>query len=74
MHRKRKGPKSTRAGCLLCKPHKHERASGGKTVRTPQEHRAVLRTAEELEEVRAAVDEHQEARRHAAMGYRASEE
>jgi hypothetical protein len=21
---KRKGPKSTRAGCLLCKPHKHQ--------------------------------------------------
>ena len=28
-HHKRKGPKSTRAGCLLCKPHKrqgHKRA------------------------------------------------
>jgi len=23
-HLKRKGPKSTRAGCLLCKPHKHQ--------------------------------------------------
>lgn len=22
MHHKRKGPKSTRAGCLICKPHK----------------------------------------------------
>ena len=22
--RKRKGPKSTRAGCLFCKPHKHQ--------------------------------------------------
>jgi hypothetical protein len=21
---KRKGPKSTRSGCLLCKPHKHQ--------------------------------------------------
>ena len=21
---KRKGPKSTRAGCLLCQPHKHQ--------------------------------------------------
>jgi len=21
---KRKGPKSTRAGCLLCRPHKHQ--------------------------------------------------
>jgi hypothetical protein len=23
-HHKRKGPKSTRAGCLMCKPHKHQ--------------------------------------------------
>lgn len=23
-HHKRKGPKSTRAGCLLCKPYKHQ--------------------------------------------------
>ena len=23
-HHKRKGPKSTRAGCMLCKPHKHQ--------------------------------------------------
>ncbi len=25
-HHKRKGPKSTRAGCLLCKPHKRQGA------------------------------------------------
>jgi hypothetical protein len=24
MHHKRKGPKSTRSGCLLCKPHKRQ--------------------------------------------------
>ncbi len=24
MNHKRKGPKSTRAGCLLCKPHKRQ--------------------------------------------------
>lgn len=23
-HHKRKGPKSTRAGCMLCKPHKRQ--------------------------------------------------
>ena len=23
-HHKRKGPKSTRSGCLLCKPHKRQ--------------------------------------------------
>jgi hypothetical protein len=26
MNFKRKGPKSTRAGCLLCKPHKRQGA------------------------------------------------
>ncbi len=26
MHHKRKGPKSTRAGCLMCKPHKRQGA------------------------------------------------
>jgi len=26
MHHKRKRPKSRRAGCLFCKPHKHEGA------------------------------------------------
>lgn len=24
MHFKRKGPKSTRSGCLMCKPHKRQ--------------------------------------------------
>ena len=39
MHHKRKKPKSTRAGCLLCKPHKrqgscrHERAKPSDRVR-----------------------------------------
>jgi hypothetical protein len=27
-HHKRKGPKSTRAGCMLCKPHKHQAEHG----------------------------------------------
>jgi len=30
MHHKRKRPKHKRAGCLMCKPHKHERKHGGK--------------------------------------------
>jgi hypothetical protein len=29
-HHKRKKPKSSRAGCLLCKPHKHQRAKDKK--------------------------------------------
>lgn len=39
MHHKRKRPKSTRAGCLLCKPHKrqgsclHQRAKPSDRVR-----------------------------------------
>jgi len=36
MKHKRKGPKSTRAGCLLCKPHKHQ----AEDRRTPQERKA----------------------------------
>jgi hypothetical protein len=34
MHHKRKGPKSTRAGCLLCKPHKRQ----GAPLRSRQRH------------------------------------
>ncbi|MBK8198588.1 MAG: hypothetical protein IPK75_09470 [Acidobacteria bacterium] len=30
---KRKGPKSTRAGCLLCKPHKRQGAKCTHTFR-----------------------------------------
>lgn len=42
MHFKRKGPKSTRAGCLLCKPHKrqgckHERHSVEKRLQSARE-------------------------------------
>ncbi len=32
MHHKRKGPKSTRSGCLWCKPHKHQREGKGKRM------------------------------------------
>lgn len=35
-HHKRKGPKSTRAGCLLCHPQKHQ----AEDRRTVQEKRA----------------------------------
>jgi hypothetical protein len=28
MNHKRKGPKSTRAGCLMCKPNKHQANKG----------------------------------------------
>ena len=41
---KRKGPKSTRAGCLLCKPHKRQ----GVDAPTRQEQRARDIEAEEM--------------------------
>ena len=37
MHHKRKGPKSTRAGCLMCKPHKRQ----GAPLKDRQRHSAV---------------------------------
>ena len=51
---KRKGPKSTRAGCLLCKPHKDQAMKGSRGALTPQEIRAADKAAEAaalLEEV-----------------------
>lgn len=46
-HFKRKGPKSTRAGCLMCKPHKAQWAKGSRENQTLQEQKA--REAEEPE-------------------------
>lgn len=47
-HHKRKGPKSTRAGCLLCKPHKRQ---GAKHVHGARE-TAKRRSA--VDEIRSA--------------------
>ena len=44
---KRKGPKSTRAGCLLCKPHKDQKVKGTRASRTRQELRAEASEREE---------------------------
>jgi len=47
MHHKRKRPKSKRAGCLFCKPHKHERIKGGKPANSERPSvRRVLQTEE----------------------------
>jgi hypothetical protein len=46
MNHKRKGPKSTRAGCLWCKPHKHQRAKDSQNGLLRQERRARLSEAE----------------------------
>lgn len=40
MNHKRKGPKSTRAGCLMCKPHKDQRRKDTAKARTRQQVRA----------------------------------
>ncbi len=37
MHRKRGRPKDRRAGCLLCKPHKANRAKGTLAAQPRQE-------------------------------------
>jgi len=39
-HHKRRKRKNARAGCLLCKPHKHQRAKGMAWAQTHQELRA----------------------------------
>lgn len=39
MNHKRKGPKSTRAGCLLCKPHKRQGAPKSERQRYSQTRR-----------------------------------
>ncbi len=46
-HHKRRGPKSTRSGCLLCKPHKHQSESR----LTRQELRARVDATEQISDV-----------------------
>jgi hypothetical protein len=56
MNHKRRGPKSTRAGCMMCKAHKHQ---GGKDVwnnQTIQEKRSRLNESEQLSELECTVD------------------
>lgn len=50
MNHKRKGPKSTRAGCLMCKPWKDQRRKDTLGAQTMQERRARLDEAEQREE------------------------
>lgn len=51
MHHKRKGPKSTRAGCLLCKPHKRQGAKRAERQRVAVT-RWLAATAREIVEAR----------------------
>jgi len=41
-HPKRRRPKNRRAGCLYCKPHKHQRAKDSFESQTTQEKKAIL--------------------------------
>lgn len=53
MHHKRKGPKSSRAGCLLCKPHKANGAKNRSCNHTLQERKG--RLAEKEQRVEASM-------------------
>lgn len=53
MHHKRKRPKNSRAGCLLCKPWKANRIKGTGDARPMQERRADLALREGVGEVTA---------------------
>lgn len=48
MNHKRRGPKSTRAGCLMCKPHKDQRRKDTLGAQTQQERRSRLDYQEQL--------------------------
>lgn len=48
MNHKRGRPKSSRAGCLLCKPHKHQATKDTGEAMTAPARRAADRTSEEI--------------------------
>lgn len=47
MHHKKRKPKNSRAGCLMCKPHKANGAKGCLHNQTRQEKRARLNEKEQ---------------------------
>jgi hypothetical protein len=50
-HHKRRRPKSTRAGCLLCKYWKHQASKKTYNNQTRQEKKALLSETEQKKEV-----------------------
>lgn len=56
MHHKRKKPKSGRAGCLMCKSHKHQ---GSKKRLCNQTHQEKLSRISENEQVRDVTSRHE---------------
>lgn len=59
-HHKRKGPKSTRAGCLCCKPHKAQYNKHSKWAQTEQEKASIDSMADELDELMDLEEEYGE--------------
>jgi hypothetical protein len=51
MHHKRGRPKDRRAGCLLCKPHKANRAKGTLKAQTRQEQIAREKQKQQIHEL-----------------------
>lgn len=49
-HHKRGKPKSSRAGCLMCKPHKHQGAKKSLKNQTKQEQLAIASEKEQVNE------------------------
>ena len=54
MHHKRRRPKSTRAGCAMCKPHKQNGIKGGEAAQIWQERKSRLSEREQLDELKTA--------------------
>lgn len=55
MHHKRKRPKSRRAGCLLCKPHKANESKDKAESQTRQERRSRVAEKEQRDEAKREV-------------------
>jgi len=53
MNHKRRRPKSSRAGCLLCKPHKSQRSKDTLGAQTLQEQRARVSEKEQRESIQS---------------------
>lgn len=51
MNHKRRRPKHQRAGCLMCKPWKHEGSSNSVSSQRRQERRSVDAEREQLEDL-----------------------
>lgn len=56
MNHKRKGPKSTRSGCLMCKPHKHQGRKDGWNGQSVQERKSRVSEKEQKAEVECTVE------------------